>query len=161
MTAGQLFDYGYSLIKGERFAEAVAPLRQSAILKRSWQALSHLGVALWKTGDLEGAIGSYRQALAIHSHPEVAVNLCIALKEIGRHEEVIELFRSTDLRKLPLAMVVDAHLAVAFSILALGRFPEAWPHYEARHLIDVDLSAHRREILDAIAPTEYHIAITL
>ncbi|HEY4744370.1 MAG TPA: tetratricopeptide repeat protein, partial [Desulfuromonadaceae bacterium] len=87
------------------------------------------------------------------SSPDAHLNVGAALALLGRHREAIPCYR----RALELAPEhAQAHLNLAFSLLAMGEFTEGWQHHEWRHkmlesalppwplLQRSDLGRHRR-----------------
>ena len=90
-----------------------------------------LGVAQRQAGDLDGAIASYRRALA--SRPTYAGahnNLAIALQERGDLEEATHHYR----RSIALnPNQASAHTNLGMLLLLQGQFAQGWAEYDWRH----------------------------
>ena len=103
-------------------------------------ALYNMGVALAGFGEFAAAIDCYRAVLAAppapgeaEKHPLVLESLAAALVERSEHEQAIAADRAW------LALEPGAAKAawnLSLSLLALGRYPEAWPLYERRWEIE-------------------------
>jgi hypothetical protein len=97
------------------------------------QAHNHLGVAQRQEGDLEGAIASYRRALA--SKPLYAAahnNLAIALQERGDLEEAAHHYRQAIALKPNQA---SAHTNLGILLLLQGHYAQGWAEYDWRHAV--------------------------
>ena len=103
-------------------------------------ALYNMGVALAGFGEFAAAIDCYRAVLAAppapgeaEKHPLVLESLAAALVERSEHEQAIAADRAW------LALEPGAAKAawnLSLSLLALGRYAEAWPLYERRWEIE-------------------------
>lgn len=79
---------------------------------------------------LESLLEANQEALQLHAaSPEAQLDVGASLALLGRHEEAVAAFR----RVLTLDPGhVTAHLNLAYSLLALGEYPEGWRHFEWR-----------------------------
>lgn len=94
----------------------------------AWMAHYHLGVALWRAGKVEEAIGHYRQALQIRpDYSEARNNLGVALAETGDIDGAIAEFREA-LRLRP--DNPEAHNNLALALARQGQVEEAIAHLE-------------------------------
>jgi tetratricopeptide (TPR) repeat protein len=85
--------------------------------------------AAHRAGDLAAAEAGYRRVLETAPQPRPALhNLALILAGQNRLEELVEIDRVL----VALAPSDALHWRLATSLLSLGRFAEAWPHYEHR-----------------------------
>ncbi len=132
-----LNNLGNALKQQDRLPEAIACYR--AVLERHPSfapALYNLGRALIEQGDPAAAVACLRAALATPPPPgeearaaDIHEALAAALVELGEHEAAIEASRA--LQALAPGKPLGAWNE-ALSLLALGRYAEAWPGYERR-----------------------------
>jgi tetratricopeptide (TPR) repeat protein len=93
-----------------------------------WMAHNNLGMALARTGQVQGAIGQYEQALQIKpDNAEAHNNLGNALVRLGRVQEAISHYEQA-LRTRP--DFADAHNNLGNALLRAGNVQEAVGHYE-------------------------------
>ena len=110
---------------------AIAPYR--AALKAAPAHLPsqlNLATALRQAGDTDAAETEYRRAIAIApANGEGWLGLGLAQKDRGDLKTALASFDEL-LRRNPTSP--EAHLNLSLALLSLGRFEEAWPHYEQR-----------------------------
>ena len=92
-------------------------------------------VAAKAAGKLGEAERLYRGVWEATRNPGVAVNLGLLLEEQGRFADAEALYRQV-LQAAPDDAVIERQLA--FLLLRLGRYKEAWPHYAARARVPGD-----------------------
>jgi Flp pilus assembly protein TadD len=125
------YNLGDALDKLGRASEAEARCREAVRLKpdyfEAWTLLGILCASRRAFGDAEAA---FRKAAALRSdHGRSRVNLGKMLLRLNRSEEAASTAQAA-LRILP--EDPEAHTVLAFSLLQLGRWREAWPEYEWR-----------------------------
>ena len=77
-----------ALLAQGRTQEGIGQLRRATALAPSAKAHAHLGGILAATGDFEGAIASYRAALALEPDAAATWNtLAVLLKALARYDE--------------------------------------------------------------------------
>jgi len=81
-------------------------------------------------GDDAGAEADFRDILARRpDHARAMQSLGNLLRRVGRFDEALDwLRRAADAADTP-----SAHWDLAFLLLQMGRYAEAWPHFEHRH----------------------------
>ncbi len=132
-----LNNLGNALKQQHRLAEAIDCYRALLARHPSFApALYNLGRALAEQGDPAAAVACLRAALATPPPPgeearaaDIHEALAAALVELGEHEAAIAASRAMQ------ALAPGKPLGVwneALSLLALGRYAEAWPGYERR-----------------------------
>jgi tetratricopeptide (TPR) repeat protein len=124
-------ELGAALVELGQFPEAEAALRRFVALRPAHaEGMNNLGTALGRQGNFADAADCFRRALELKpDYGEAYFNLGNALKEQNKLEEAVASFR----RAVELVPEhVYAQLALGFSLLALGRMTEGWPHYEWR-----------------------------
>ena len=86
---------GLELLRGNQAALAIVELEQAVRLEpANAEYLNHLGSARKATGDLEGAMTSYRRALELApEHKPARYNLGLVLLDLGRLDEAEAHFR--------------------------------------------------------------------
>jgi tetratricopeptide (TPR) repeat protein len=93
------------------------------------RAHNNHGQALFRAGDVAGAIVGYERALALQpSYPETHYNRGVALAKLGRLPEAIAAYEAA-LRIDP--RYPEAHNNLATALVPAGRLLEAIAHYEA------------------------------
>lgn len=101
----------------------------SAKLPANARAHNNRGQALFRAGDVAGALAGYERALALQpSYPESHYNRGVALAKLGRLPEAISAYDA--------ALRIDPRYAEASNnlgnaLVASGRLPEAIGHYDA------------------------------
>jgi tetratricopeptide (TPR) repeat protein len=94
----------------------------------SWLANYNLGVAAWKAGRVEEAIGRYRQVLRLRpDYNDARNNLGVALAEIGDLDGAIVQFRES-VRLFP--GNAEAHNNLGLALARQGQFQQAVACYE-------------------------------
>jgi protein O-mannosyl-transferase len=94
----------------------------------SWLAHYNLGVAAWKAGRVEEAIGHYRQTLRLRpDYNEARNNLGVALAENGSLDEAVAEFRAY-VRLFP--GNAEAHNNLGLALARQGQVQPAIPCYE-------------------------------
>ena len=92
-----------------------------------WSTHSHLGVFQLTTGDLAGALESFRTALRLSpDNTRVLDNLGVAYQQLGRHEEAIVEYR----RSIGIRPTASALSNLGTCLFVLGRYGEAVQAYE-------------------------------
>jgi glycosyltransferase involved in cell wall biosynthesis len=130
-TVSEDYDWGLCLHRGRRYAEAQAVY--DGILQR---VPSHVGARMDRghvrreRGDSAGAEADFRTLLAAQpDHPQALQCLGILLQRQGKLEEGIACLS----RALRTADTPSLHWDLAWSLLLLGRYRDAWPHFAHRH----------------------------
>ncbi len=126
--------YAWSLILGEtgradeaiELATAFAENHPKLLRARTCQA-----AALKAGGRMVEALAVYEaMSSEFAERPEPWMNLAHVYPKLGRYEEAI----AAGSRAVQLApQTAYAHINLAMSLLARGRFGEAWPHYQWRY----------------------------
>ena len=120
-----LVDLGLLLQEQERFDQALEAFRRASALQPSPGLLARMGDLLVRREDLEGAVGHYRQALALvpsAAEPadaemvEIFSRLGVALHRQGQLEEAIEAYGKA-LAQRPDLHEVNTHRAMAIEQL--------------------------------------------
>lgn len=132
---------GNALRRMGRMVAAMDAYRAALALRPGFApALYNMGVALAGFGEFAAAIDCYRAVLAAppapgeaEKHPLVLESLAAALVERSEHEQAIAADRAW-LALEPGAAKAEWNLSL--SLLALGRYAEAWPLYERRWEIE-------------------------
>ncbi|MBT0963459.1 glycosyltransferase [Denitromonas iodatirespirans] len=125
------YRWGLCLHRGGQYAEAQAVYDE--ILER---APDHVGARMDRghvrreLGDAAGSEADFRTLLAARpDHPQALHGLGNLLKRRGAIEESITCLR----RALRAADTPSIHWDLAWCLLLLGRYRDAWPHFEHRH----------------------------
>ena len=85
--------------------------------------------AAHRAGDLAAAEAGYRQVLAHAPDVRPALhNLALILRDQDRLEDLVEVYRA----QIDLEPSDELRWRLAAVLLSLGRYAEAWPHYERR-----------------------------
>jgi tetratricopeptide (TPR) repeat protein len=137
-----LYNLGQLLHCNGRAPEAIDCYRAAlAAEPGSLPAQFNLAAALRQNGETQAAEVEYRRAIALApANSEGWLGLGLAQKDRGELDAAIGSFEES-LRRNPTAP--EAHLNLSLALLSLGRFAEAWPHYEQRWNA-VPLVNHRR-----------------
>lgn len=81
-------------------------------------------------GDIAGAEADFRSVLTIRpGYPKALHSLGNLLRRDGRLEEAADCLR----RAIAGANTPSLHWDLAFTLLLMGRYAEAWPHFDHRH----------------------------
>lgn len=125
------YNLGQLLHRDGRAAEAAECYRASlAAEPGNLPALLNLATALRQSGEPQAAEAEYRRAIALApANGEGWLGLGLVEKDRGELEAAIGSFEES-LRRQPTSPV--AHLNLSLALLSLGRYAEAWPHYEQR-----------------------------
>ena len=100
----------------------------------SWAAHSYLGYALFANGDIEGAIGEYRTAIAMRpDFADAHLNLGVALAVIGQHDAAVAAYDQA-LKLNPRSALTRANLSI--SLAALGHTEKALGEAEQAIALD-------------------------
>jgi tetratricopeptide (TPR) repeat protein len=100
----------------------------------SWAAHSYLGYALFSNGDIEGAIGQYRRAIAMRpDFADAHLNLGVALAVIGQHDAAVMAYDQA-LKLTPRSALTHANLSI--SLAALGHVENALDEAEQAVALD-------------------------
>jgi tetratricopeptide (TPR) repeat protein len=85
--------------------------------------------AAHRAGDLTEAEAGYREVLAAEPGVRPALqNLALILRQQDRAEDLVPIFRAwVEIEPTP-----ELHWRLAAALLSLGRYAEAWPHFERR-----------------------------
>jgi glycosyltransferase involved in cell wall biosynthesis len=125
------YNWGLCLHRAGRLGEAER--LYDAVLRRQPEhagARADRGNARRDLGDLQGAEADFRTFLAARpGNPRALHSLGNLLRRDGRVEEAATCLRQA-LRGMQSAAL---HWDLAFTLLLLGRYREAWPHFEKRH----------------------------
>ena len=124
----QVASRGRELIQVGRYREATAAFESVvAGSPRDSRAYYHLGVARYKTGDLDGAMESFLKASRLDRHnPDVYNDLGLCYKSKGQTREA----RDCYLEALQIAPAhSDAHYNLAQIYRQQGRIPDAVAHF--------------------------------
>jgi tetratricopeptide (TPR) repeat protein len=107
----------------------------------SWFSLNNLGIALERSGDLEGAADHFRRAVALMpSYAKAHHNLGVVLWEQGNADEAIAEYRLA-LRHNP--FFAEAYLNLANALASRGEYRQAVDYYsKALELNEYDSRAH-------------------
>jgi hypothetical protein len=93
------------------------------------QAQFRTAAAAHRAGDLHAAEAGYRRVLALAPQAAPALhNLALILREQRREADLVPVYKAL----LDVEPSDDLHWRLATLLLALGRYTEAWPHYERR-----------------------------
>jgi tetratricopeptide (TPR) repeat protein len=111
-----------------RNGEAARAYRRAIEIQPGWWSThSHLGVFQLTTGDLIGALESFRTAVLLSPDNTRALdNLGIAFQQLGRHEEAIAEYR----RSIAVRPTASALSNLGTCLFVLGRYGEAVQAYE-------------------------------
>jgi len=89
------FGFGYLYLEQERFEEAQHSFERSLELDPNYDlGLTGLGDVLSRTGDYEGAVDYYKQALAINSQSEALYSLGMAYRNLGEYQASLDTLQS-------------------------------------------------------------------
>jgi len=124
-------NYGNAMVAAGRAADAVAPLKRATSLGASDHlAWYGLGRALQTAGRVAEAVPAYQRCLQMNpGHVLARANLVAALNFLDQYDAAEREAR------VVLAAAPDeagAHLNLAMSLLARGRWAEGWAEYEWR-----------------------------
>ena len=135
-----------------------------AVTDGNYLAHNNLGVALARTGDLEGAIAQYEEALRISPRYAVGMNsLALALGRQGRLDEAIATFR----RALEIQPWAAGQSGLGVALVRRGQTDEAIEHLAKAASMDPDNPSYRIDLAFALgkagrwdrAATEYETAL--
>jgi len=98
------------------------------------EALAMLGITYEHLGDLNAAEPLYRQSVSINERPDTLFNLGNILKDRHDTDEAISCYSRAILNKPDFA---EAHVHLAYALLAKGDYPSAWEEYEWRWKVPV------------------------
>ncbi|HEY5999096.1 MAG TPA: tetratricopeptide repeat protein [bacterium] len=117
-----------SWLQAAYWRDEVALYRRAlAVTERNWMAENNLGWALQEQGDLDAAMGHYRNALETRPHFDAPhFNLGRAYARLGRNEEALEEF---DLALQIRPDFGEDEMVMADLLSTLGRKQEAIAHY--------------------------------
>ncbi len=123
---------GIVLQRVGQFDNAVASYRKALKIKPDLaDAHSNLGFVLQELGQFHAAVASCHRALEIKSDlADAHCNLGLALQELWQIKAAEASYRKA-LKFKP--DYVEANLNLGMLLLSLGRYAEAWPHYEYRY----------------------------
>jgi len=128
---GDIYKWGLSLHRSGRFAEA-----ERAYDEVIEGAPDHVGARMDRghvrreQGDAAAAEADFRSILAARpDHPQALQALGNLLRQDGRVEAAADCLR----RSLAAADTPSLHWDFAYALLQLGRYREAWPHFNHRH----------------------------
>jgi tetratricopeptide (TPR) repeat protein len=83
--------YGYALIRQNRAAEAISPLKRAGALAPKPDTLANLGSAYAHIGRTEQSVAAYRRAVALAPKDGQSwINLGIGLQRLGRSDEAAD-----------------------------------------------------------------------
>ncbi|MDM8351123.1 tetratricopeptide repeat protein [Pseudomonas sp. sp1636] len=126
------YAWGLSLHRAGRFEEAERVYDE--VLRRvpdHVDARGDRGNARRDRGDLDGAEADFRAILAVRpGYARALQSLGLLLRRNERLDEAI----ACQLQALASAPTPSLQWDLAFSLLLQGRYAEAWPHFEHRHL---------------------------
>ena len=115
----------------------------------------NLGVADWRAGKIQEAIGHYKRALRIQPDmPETHSNLGVALVRLGRVQEAITHYEHA-LRIQP--DMAEVHYNLGLALAQIGKVQEAIGHYEQALRLKPDYAEAKNNLawlLATLAPTE-------
>lgn len=130
--ADQDYRWGLCLHRAGRLAEAQHVY--GGVLQRMPThvgALIDRGHARRDLGDLAGAEEDFRAALASQPrHPQALQCLAMVLRRHRRLDEAVDMLRQAVADP---AATPSMHWDLAFTLLEMGRYAAAWPHFEHRH----------------------------
>jgi tetratricopeptide (TPR) repeat protein len=126
------FDYAWSLASRQRWEEATRYYHRALTIRPGnsgvWRSL---GVALWETGDLQGAIDDLRRAVELSpGHAPTYVDLGGVLAAANDLDGAIEAYRGAIAHEPDLAI---AHCRLGLALQAAGELPEALEALQRGH----------------------------
>tara|TARA_S200002703_G_scaffold107486_1_gene93375 strand:+ start:1030 stop:2364 length:1335 start_codon:yes stop_codon:yes gene_type:complete len=137
-----LYLYGTLLSQQKKFGLAMTLLEKSTRIEPDElpEAWHNLGVAYRNEGHTEKARDAYREAIRLRPSAELWAMLSGSYINTGTPLKALEYAQNALDLKPDLA---HGHNHMALGLLELGRYAEAWPHYEYRFALDT-MSASAR-----------------